>query len=99
MRAAHGQGLPGPQTRLNPLTYRGGNRRIGGRGRPYSEPNRDQGGGKGKKGGIAPLRSPGQSAQPQNAVAQTPDGQRYARQWLLLLCWPSRKGQLRALKK
>ena len=37
--------------RFNPLTYRGGNRRIGGRGRPYSEPNRDRSGGNGKQGG------------------------------------------------
>jgi len=71
--------------RFNPLTYRGGNRRIGGRGRPYSEPNRDQGGGKGKQAGIAHLSSPVQSAQPQHAVAQAADGQRYAGQWLRLL--------------
>jgi hypothetical protein len=56
--------------RFNPLTYRGGNRRIGGRGRPYSEPNRDQSGGKGKQGGLAHLSSPVQSAQPHHAVAQ-----------------------------
>jgi hypothetical protein len=55
---------------FNPLTYRGVNRRIGGRGRPYSEPNRDQSGGKGKQGGLAHLSSPVQSAQPQHAVAQ-----------------------------
>jgi hypothetical protein len=44
--------------RFDPLTYRGGNRRIGGGGRPYSEPNRDQSGGKGKQGGLAHLSSP-----------------------------------------
>ena len=32
--------------RFNTLNYRGGSRRIGGRGRPYSEPNRDQSRGK-----------------------------------------------------
>jgi len=39
--------------RLNPLTYRGGNARIGGRGRPYSETSRDQSGGNGKQLGLA----------------------------------------------
>src|SRR6516165_2742896 len=55
--------------RFNPLTYRGGNRRTGGRGRPYSEPNRDQSGGNGKQDGLAHLSSPIHSAQPQHAVA------------------------------
>jgi len=55
--------------RFNPLTNRRGNRHIGGRGRPYSEPNRDQSGGKGKQGGLASELSL-QSAQPQHAVAQ-----------------------------
>ena len=44
--------------RFNALTYRGGNRRFGGRGRPYSEPNRDQSRGKGKQADLAHLRSP-----------------------------------------
>src|SRR5262245_17660125 len=52
---------------LEPLR---GSRRFGGRRRPYSEPNRDQGGGKGKKRGLAHLSSPVQSAQPHQAVAQ-----------------------------
>ena len=55
---------------FNPLTYRRGSRRIGGRGRPHSEPNRDQSGGKGKQRGLAHLSSPVQSAQPNHAVAQ-----------------------------
>jgi hypothetical protein len=33
-------------------------RRIGGRGRPYSEPNRDQSGDKGKQGSLAHLVIP-----------------------------------------
>jgi len=56
--------------RFNTLNRRGGSRRIGGRGGPYSEANRDQGGGKGKQGGVAHLSSPVQSAQPHHAVAQ-----------------------------
>jgi hypothetical protein len=47
--------------RLNPLTYRGGNGRIGGRGRPYSETSRDQSGGNGKQNGLTHLSSPFQS--------------------------------------
>jgi hypothetical protein len=35
--------------RFNPLTYRGGNTRIRGRGRPYSETSRNQSGGNGKQ--------------------------------------------------
>jgi hypothetical protein len=35
--------------RFNPLTYRGGNTRIGGRGRPYSETSRNYSGGNGKQ--------------------------------------------------
>src|ERR1700730_11333516 len=49
--------------RFNPLTYRGGSRRIGGRGRPHSEPTRHQKGGKGKQGGVAHLSAPVQLAQ------------------------------------
>jgi hypothetical protein len=56
--------------RLNPLSYRGGNRRIGGRGRPYSETGRDQSGGNGKHlcRARAHLSSPIQSARLQQAV-------------------------------
>jgi hypothetical protein len=43
--------------RLNPLTYRGENARIGWRGRPYSETSRDQSGGNGKQLGLAHLSS------------------------------------------
>src|SRR6476659_9696972 len=49
--------------RFNPLTNRRGNRRVGGRGRPYSEPNRDQSGAKSKQGGLAHLRPPVHHAQ------------------------------------
>ena len=53
--------------RLNPLTYREGNRRIGGRGRPYSEPSHDQSCGNGKQCGLAHLSSPIQSARLQTS--------------------------------
>jgi hypothetical protein len=65
--------------RLNTLTYRGGNRRIGGRGRPYSEPSHDQSCGNGKQCGLAHLSSP----IPISSAANKPsDGERYAGLWL-----------------
>ena len=44
--------------RFNPLTYRGGNTRMVGRGRPYSETSREQQGGNGKQSSLAHLSLP-----------------------------------------
>jgi hypothetical protein len=67
--------------RLNPLTYRGGNARIGWRGRPYSETSRDQSGGNGKQLDLAHLSS--SIRQPNRNMRQLKpsDEEQYARLW------------------
>jgi len=67
--------------RLNPLTYRGGNARIGWRGRPYSETSRDQSGGNGKQLDLAHLSS--SIRQPNRNMRQLKpsDEEQYAGLW------------------
>jgi hypothetical protein len=44
--------------RFNPVTHRGSDTRIGGRGRPYSEASRNHSGGNGEQTDLAHLNSP-----------------------------------------
>jgi hypothetical protein len=67
--------------RLNPLTYRGGNGRIGGRGRPYSETSRDQSGGNGKQLDLAHLSSPIHQPNRNMRQLKPSDEEQYAGLW------------------
>jgi hypothetical protein len=65
--------------RLNPLARRGDSR-IGGRGRPHTETNREHSGGNGKHGDLAHLSSPVQSGS--RRWLKPFDGEQYAGPWL-----------------